>query len=310
MTKAKPEKIWTPEGFDDFRMLFPQTGPMDPNLDRSWSARFIRAWHMGRTALDDSLRPSASDTTVIFVRGFLGHYMPGNLRAPCAALRRLGIDAFLAANHPGATVSLNVAALARQLDRRPMRGKLLFCGHSRGGLESLTLLAGNDALANRCMGVALSQTAHGPSYVMESILKGRHRNAPFPIRRRAAETMQRAGLLLARALQGGLEQTSEFWPCLVDAVEREHRPFPVLQTASWSTHPTAWLDSFHGRLGEIGPGRAHDGQFFLEDLVWPGLPHILLPRLDHAQPAMGGYGFDHVRYWLAIISLFLERSHP
>ena len=75
------------------------------------------------------------------------------------------------------------------------------------------------------------------------------------------------------------------------------------ETASWSSQPTAWLDSFHERLGEIGPGRAHDGQFFLDDLIWPGLPHVLLPDVDHAQPAVGGHGFDPARYWLAVLSV-------
>lgn len=66
-----------------------------------------------------------------------------------------------------------------------------------------------------------------------------------------------------------------------------------------------WLDSFHERLGEIRPGVAHDGQFYLDDLVWPGLPHVLLPHLDHAQPVMDGFGFDSRRYWLALVLLAL-----
>jgi hypothetical protein len=85
----------------------------------------------------------------------------------------------------------------------------------------------------------------------------------------------------------------------------EARRYRVLQTASWSATPTTWLDSFHQRLGEIAPGVAHDGQFFLHELVWPALPNVLLPRVDHAQPAMGGHGFDHARYWAAMISLIL-----
>ena len=107
---------------------------------------------------------------------------------------------------------------------------------------------------------------------------------------------------------GGRELTSDLWPALVGRVDRIRWPFPVLQTASWSSQPTAWLDSFHERLGEIGPGRAHDGQFFLDDLIWPGLPHVLLPHVDHAQPAVGGHGFDPARYWLAVLSVVLRTS--
>jgi hypothetical protein len=146
---------------------------------------------------------------------------------------------------------------------------------------------------------------HGSSYVMESVLDGRHREHSYSSHRRVSEALQRTSLVLIRADRGGRELTSDVWPALVGGVERIVWPFRVIQTASWSSQPTAWLDSFHGRLGEIGPGRAHDGQFFLEDLIWPELPHVLLPRVDHAQPAMGGFGFDTVRYWLTLLSLVL-----
>jgi hypothetical protein len=118
--------------------------------------------------------------------------------------------------------------------------------------------------------------------------------------------MQHAALAILDARPGGRELTSAVWPRIVDRIAGRRWPFPVVQTASWSTVPTAWLDSFHERLGAIGPGRAHDGQFFLDDLIWPDLPHVLLPRVDHAQPAVGGYGFDPSRYWLAILSLVLD----
>jgi pimeloyl-ACP methyl ester carboxylesterase len=203
-------------------------------------------------------------------------------------------------------VSDNVASLARQLDRRPLRDRIVCCGHSRGGLECLTLLVRHPRFAARCAGVALSQTPHGPSFVMESVLQGRHREHRFSLRRRASEATGRAALTLIGARRGGHELTSDAWPALVGDVEHVRWPFRVLQTASWSSRPTAWLDSFHGRLGEIAPLRAHDGQFFLEDLVWPGLPHVLLPHLDHAQPAVGGLGFDHARYWLTTLMVVLS----
>ncbi|MDQ3002696.1 MAG: hypothetical protein M3Y08_15705 [Fibrobacterota bacterium] len=308
--RADPTRTWSPQGFENHRVLFPRTAALDPGLDLECNSRFAEAWLGGTPRLEALLRPHASDLTVVFVRGFLGHYMPGNLVLPCKALRRMGFDAFIADNLPGGTVGGNVAALTRQLAGRTSRARLFFCGHSRGGLESLTLLAGNDSLSRRCAGVAMSQTAHGPSYVMESVLQGRHREKGYSLQKRIAEAVQRAGLFIVGAHAGGVELTSSRWPSLVERVDRIPWAFPVLQTASWSVRPTAWLDSFHERLGEIGPGRAHDGQFFLEDLLWPGIPHVLLPRLDHAQPAVGGHGFDHVRYWLIILSLVLSRSIP
>jgi pimeloyl-ACP methyl ester carboxylesterase len=296
---------WAPDGFDEYRSLYPETGPLNPPPDRAWTRRFVNIWREGAPGVERWLRPFAKGTTVVFVRGYLGHYMPLNLTAPCAALDRLGFDAFVARNQAGGTVSGNVARIVRHLDRRPVRDRLVFCGHSRGGLECLTLLARHPHVAGRCAGVALSQAPHGPSFVMESVLNGSHGRRGSPLGRRAADTLQRAGLTLLGARPGGHELTPQVWPALVAAVDEVRWPFCVIQTASWSSRPTAWLDSFHGRLGEIGPGRAHDGQFFLEDLVWPSLPHVLLPHLDHAQPAVGGLGFDHTRYWLSLLRMVL-----
>ena len=113
-------------------------------------------------------------------------------------------------------------------------------------------------------------------------------------------------LSFVRARTGGYDLTSETWPSLVQDIANSEWPFPVLQTASWSIKPTAWLDSFHARLSEIFPGQAHDGQFYLNDLIWPKFAHILLPEVDHAQPAMGGAGFDCSRYWLTTLSVLAD----
>jgi hypothetical protein len=301
---------WRPEGFERYRELYPLTPALVPEPDRAWTARWSAVWHGGPPAAARVLTARAARTTVVFVRGYLGHYMPGNLLSAVAALRRLGFDACLGRNQAGGTVGGNVRALARQLSTRPLRERVVLCGHSRGGMECLTLLAEDRELAARCDGVALSQTAHGPSRVMESVLLGRHRAGPFRARRRLAEGMHHATLVCLRAARGGYELTSDRWPALVAPVEHRDWPFPVLQTASWSSRPTAWLDSFHGRLGEIGPLRAHDGQFFLDDLIWPRWPHVLLPDVDHAQPAVGGHGFDPARYWLAVLAVLLDPSLP
>ncbi len=301
---------WTPDGFDRYRGLYPQTPSLAPEPDRVWTKQFARVWREGNAGAGDKLRSRSARTTIVFVRGYLGHYMPGNLLAAHAAVRRLGFDAFIARNRAGGTVATNVAALAHQLAVRGTRKRLVFCGHSRGGLECMTLLASEPELAARCDGVALSQTPHGSSRVIESVLLGRHHETPRRAGRRVAEVMQHAALVLLAARRGGYELTSDVWPALVGRVEGVAWPFPVLQTASWSSRPTAWLDSFHKRLGEISPGHAHDGQFFLNDLIWPRLPHLLLPDLDHAQPAVGGYGFDHARYWLAVLAVLLQDRPP
>jgi hypothetical protein len=301
---------WHPTGFERYRELYPRTPALAPEPDRAATARFCALWEGGRPAAARVLAERAARTTVVFVRGYLGHYMPGNLTAAVAAARQLGFDACRGRNRPGGTVGGNVRALARQLSTRPLRKRLLFCAHSRGGLECLTLLAEDRELAARCDGVVLAQTPRGPSRVMESILLGRHRDERCGLRRRATEHLHHAALFCLRAVAGGYELTSDRWPGLVAPIVDRAWPFPVLQTASWSSRPTAWLDSFHGRLGEIGPERAHDGQFFLDDLIWPRWPHLLLPDVDHAQPVVGGHGFDPARFWLAALAVLLDPASP
>ena len=304
MLQNTPE--WNPEGFDRYKEIFPNTPiiQIDENLNKS--DRFRQKWELGADVAADQLKSLATDTSIVFVRGYLGNLMPGNFTQPVRFLKRLGFDSFILKNKAGADVDSNVALLAKQLvDHDPGR-RLLFCGHSKGGMECLWLLARHQDIRSRCAGVALSQMPSGPSRVLESILQKKHRGRPYSSYRRVSETIQGLMLSAIGARPGGYDLTSESWSPLVSGILGCEWTFPVLQTASWSIKPTAWLDSFHARLGEIFPGQAHDGQFYLNDLIWPGFAHVLLPEVDHAQPAMGGSGFDCGRYWLTTLSVLAE----
>lgn len=292
------EAPWAPDGFLGYRERWPDT-PAFVLPDLRVTERFAEVW---RADDPGPLRAVAKHTTIAFVRGYLGNYMPGNLVGPARSLSALGFDAFVVGNRAGARAEENVASIASQLRGRS-RDRLLVCGHSKGGLEGLLVLRHNPDLAAKCVGVALSQTPRGPSAVLESLLLRAHQGSLSGPWRRAAEHAQRAGLHAIGAVEGGLQLTEGRVLDLVRAVEPALASHVVLQTASWSSRPTTWLDSFHERLGEVRPGCAHDGQFYLEDLVWPGLPHVLLPHLDHAQPAVGGFGFDEARYWRAVVSM-------
>jgi hypothetical protein len=78
---------------------------------------------------------------------------------------------------------------------------------------------------------------------------------------------------------------------------------PTLCAASWSIEPTSWIDSWHQILQAACPGIAHDGQFLTSDMVLPRTPLVTLPRIDHAQPVLGGNGFDPARLWTTLIQL-------
>ncbi|MEZ4320620.1 MAG: hypothetical protein R3F61_24270 [Myxococcota bacterium] len=291
---------WSPTAFEAFRELYPAT-PQLPLPDLALTEAFARTWSLPDAELDACMRDAWVGTTVVFVRGYLGNWMPGNLVRPMRAFAALGIDARIATNAAGATVATNARGLAEQLGGD---GPVLLCGHSRGGLECLVATDLDARLRERAVGVLLSQTPRGPSGVLESLLLRSHDGTLSGARRWAEEWVQRVGLHAIGAASGGRELTAGPLAEVVRAIDACARPFPVWQTASWSSQPTTWLDSFHGRLAEIRPGCAHDGQFFLEDLLWPGLPHVLLAHVDHAQPVMGGFGFDEVRYWKVLAALF------
>jgi hypothetical protein len=294
--------MWKPSEFGAYRTLYPDT----PELrlpDGALTAAFDSAWRWSDDTLDSRVRDGLEDVSVVFVRGYLGNWMPGNLVGPMRALRSLGVDARIASNRANATVADNASALATQLDAMP--GRLLLCGHSKGGLECLWTLDGSEALRERTLGVILSQTPRGPSGVLESLLTGEHHETLSGWSRWAEEWMQRVGLHAIRAAHGGRQLTRGPLRDVIATLDARSWDLPVWQTTSWSSQPTTWLDSFHGRLEEIRPGCAHDGQFFLEDLLWPGLPHVLLAHVDHAQPVMGGFGFDEARYWKVVIALFV-----
>lgn len=304
------ESRWVPEGFTSYRELYPQT-PAFALPELAPTERFANIWRAldaqsaTRASLLSQLTQALRGTTIILVRGYLGTYMPGNLSAACRALRGLGIDALLADNRAAGLISENARGMAAQIRSRlhPAQ-RLLFCGHSKGGLESRWLVQTEPELAARTLGVIMSQTPRGPSAVLESLLLRRHQDSLAGAQRRWAERMQRMGLGLINAARSGQELTGDALAEVVAKLVNEPA-LPLLQMASFSSRPTTWLDSFHLRLGEIRPGCAHDGQFYVEDLIWPGLPHVLLPHVDHAQPVMGGFGFDSARYWLATLLVFL-----
>jgi hypothetical protein len=308
--KSGTSSAWSPDGFLDYQRLYPAT-PAFPLPEMDTSRRFAELWRAlggaGGEALRRRLATGYRDESFVILRGYLGNYMPGNLVAARDALRALGIDAFIARNGAGATIAENAARVAAEVKRRVPRGRrLVFLGHSKGGIEALRILADDPDLAGRTRAVVLSQTPRGASAVLESLLLRRHQASLRGPGRVWAERIQRLGLRLIGADRSGHELTSEALAAVLAPLDVAGRPFRLLQTASWSSRPTTWLDSFHQRLGEIRPGCAHDGQFYLEDLVWPGVPHVLLPRVDHAQPVMSGHGFDSARYWLAVAALELD----
>jgi len=302
------KRAWQPEGFDKYLKHFPNTPALMLPDSLNLTNLFCDHWNLGSHNLEKYLCGMSKNITDILVRGYLGSYMLNNLKAPLNVLKKLGFDAIIMKQTAGGSHKQNVRMMLQQLELRQNRDHFIFCAHSRGGLECLKLLSENESIRIKTKALIMSQTAHGPSYILESIIKGAHQEKNYSRYRALVENIQWAALMAFRAKKGGEELTSSIWPNLVEAVEKQPFNFPVMQTASWSAQPTLWLDSFHERLQEIRPGFAHDGQFFLGDLIWRNFKHVLLPNLDHAQPVVGGFNFDHNKYWLTLISMALLSS--
>ena len=208
----------------------------------------------------------------------------------------------------GAVVD-SAALLHRQVSGRLDEfDKALFLCQSRGGLDTLWALTQHPDLLAKTAGVILVQTPSGPSAVMQSILTNCYSETFLCQRTRTLERIQKAILTLRTFRQGCRDLTSPAIDKFVESTQSFSFPFPVLSVATWAVDPTSWVDSFHDRLREIRPGCAHDGQFYLEDQIWPDTEQLILGHLDHAQTVMGGQGFDSVKFWMTLIHLLADRD--
>jgi hypothetical protein len=289
---------WSPSGFELYRQHYPATPMLAPPV-HDLSAEFARQW----AAAESPTASAPSGYTCVFVRGLFGNWIPRHFAAPLQRLRDAGIEAFIAHGWATGTLEVNAALLRADLEARQPGGRLLFLCHSKGGLDLLTMLAAAPHWRERTAGVVFCQTPRAGCAVLESVLLDAHA-ASSDTGQRARELAARTAILLSGAREACLELTAPRMQARIDALAPLAARLPLLSVASWSHEPTAWLDSQHARMAAIRPGCAHDGLFFLEDLVWPAGRQVLLPRLDHAQMCVGGGGFDHGRFWLALVNLF------
>jgi hypothetical protein len=295
---------WSPHGFDAYRALYPASPALRERAGADATEAFAAAWD------DPALRGrlGAPGVGYVFVRGIFGAWIPGHLREPLRAVRRAGADAIVVKSHPNGTIDANADAIARDIEARvPRTHKLVFLCHSKGGLDALAMLLRAGGLRERTACVVLCQTPRGGCAVLESVVLRRHQASIGSTRRLAQERLAHAAIALGGAREACIELTADAIGRLITAIDAARVSIPILSVASWSGEPTAWLDSQHARLSAIRPGAAHDGLFFTEDLIWPIGEQILLPSLDHSQPSVGGAGFDHGRFWLALAALAASR---
>jgi len=267
---------------------------------------FDRCWQV---AGSDGAAPTLQQRSahaVLLVRGLFGAWIPGHFQAPLRRLRALGWDARIADTDPRGAVDANRRALARQLDRIVAAGKRpLVLAHSKGGLEVLLALAADPTLAAAIGGLVTVQTARSGAPYLECLFTNDHPPAP----RAAARWHERieAGVLTAVGARPACAELRAAvvreWATRIDAAML---PFPWLAVATHTEHSGRSLELKHARLTQLAPGAPHDGVFYTAEQRWPRARNLTLAGIDHAQPSVGGGGFEHDRFWVALLQLLLD----
>lgn len=287
-------QTWNPSTWDEYATHYPQTPTrhvlLKENAGLDVTEEFCELWQQAPAALP-------SKVPCVLVRGLFGRCMPGHF----AEARRAAAGAAHVVPIPLAdTCAAGAAAVAQTL--AGLHDKALVIAHSKGGLDTMQALADKPTLRAKVGALILVQTPHRASAVLAQVFARAHRHGLRPA--------ERVGNALVRVL---LRATGQHRGCaeLADAAGDVARlrllgataGVPVLSIVSWSCTPTAWLDSFHQRLGRIEPGMAHDGQFFVSQQLWPEVETVFLPALDHAQPVVGGGHFPVRKFWRTLMCM-------
>ena len=305
-SKLKP---WECESWADYIDHFPVT-PQLPESVNMLMEPFSSIW---KTDDIDNMLPMgwqkrSDKLLIVLVRGLFGNLMPGNFSAVMERLSRLGVRVLRPRISTAGKVEDNAEQLQQQVLRSLNSGdEVIFLCQSKGGLDALWALMAYEALRKRTIGVVLMQTPSGESPVMRSILTDKYESRITKWPARVEEGVHKAIVSLPWFAGGCRQIMSPYIDDIVAKLVGFEFTFPVIAVATWSLEPSSWLDSYHRKINLIRPGCAHDGQFFLEDQLWPDFNQLVLGHIDHAESVMRGGGIDTARLWLSLAHL-LDRE--
>jgi pimeloyl-ACP methyl ester carboxylesterase len=301
---------WTPDRWNGYNERYPNT-PRLPESSYAGIRDFLNIWERIEAHNFDVASEALGSGKILFVlvRGIFGNLMPGNFVPVLEHFRGMGLLVIRPRTYVVGTVAKSAARLRNEVHPYVQDAeRIVWLCQSRGGLDALWALSQYPELRNRTAGVVLVQTPSAASAIMQSVLTGCYAQSISSWRTRVAEKVQKTIFTLAGLRDGCEELMSPGIDNCVATLQDFEFPFPVLAVATWSIEPTSWVDSYHKRLGEIRPGCAHDGQFYLQDQLWHFAEQLVLARIDHAQSVMGGSGFDLCRFWTVLATMLLERS--
>lgn len=302
MRQSSRQEPWTPEGFADGALHFPATTFTAPAAHLDWTDTFIECWH-------DPIPHLPRSTRVVLVAGLFSEWLPRCFEDCARMLRRAGYQVLRMPVRSSRGVMAQGLHIGRVLAGELQHGqRFVVLAHSKGGLDTLAALMADSALSDACDGIALVQPPTGPSTVMDDVLghSTRRFTQRYPldgVRRVVAKTPWLA--------DGTRDISSLRDPRITHMLDNLPADLHCAHVVSWSASPSSRFDTHHARLNAQRPGRAHDGQFYLEHQRLHGIAQICLPRLDHGQPILGGGGFDACRFWLTLLNvLHKTRTDP
>ena len=255
----------------------------------SLTATFIEHWENNGIL-------ELSGVAAVLTPGLFAEFLPNCFADGARMLERAGLRVLRSRPRTRATVMSQAAQLNSSILNwlRPAED-FVWCTHSKGGIDAMAALTRHKQLSQRCKALVLCQPPIGGSWILNRCL-----HTPSGLREHMTRYLLRSPL--GRGCLDITDQRPPQTQCLVD---RFVPPVPILQVVSWSTTPTHWLDAYHERLNALRPGWAHDGQFFVDDQIAPNTGIVGLPRLDHAQPVLGGHGLDVGRLWKTLLQTVL-----
>lgn len=282
---------WSPHGFEEYRKRYPQT-PWVGVHGFDLTGQFLLHW--------DSEAPWPQASSIVLTPGLFAEWLPGCFAEVARAARQARHRVLRSSVRTSKGVEEQATALKTEIAQwLGPRDHFVWLAHSKGVLDALWCLREHDSLRARCTGLVAVQPPSGISWVLESWATDPKKLADRAMRRLMDLRIFRAGCR---------EITNRRSAALTSWLETFSPPVPMLQAVSWSVLPTSWVDSFHARLNTLRPGCAHDGQLYLSDQVLPATPTVCLPRLDHAQPVLGGLGLEVGRLWGTLLRVLLEKA--
>src|SRR5690606_4361951 len=289
---------WTPQGFERYAAHYPRTAWDAVPAASDLTQDFIARWQAADGSVTNGVRAAHGVRTVAITPGLFSEFLPRALAPAVRALTAAGFRVIRTRARSRYGVREQAARIAQELAAVLEPGeRFVWCGHSKGALDLLYALETTPSLRESCVAAVVVQPAVGMSLVVD-----RWQHAP----RSLSERVGRA-VLASRVVSGGVCEISRARdPVVGEWLARFAPVVPTVCAVSWSIQPTSWVDSYHRTLNEIAPGHAHDGQFLLVDQRLAGASLVCLPEIDHAQPVLGGYGFDAGRFWRTLVELALS----